>query len=58
MTVIYIIFIHKKNLDVPQQMIGYRKWGVFEEWNITQTLKNEIIKLADKSVEIETNILC
>lgn len=39
MTAIYIIFTHKKNLDVPQQMIGYRKYGVFEEWNITQTLK-------------------
>ena len=34
-----------KNSDVPQWRNGYRKCGIFTQWNTTQQLKEKIIKV-------------
>jgi Ulp1 family protease len=31
------------NPDVPQQKNGYRKCGIFTQWNITQLLKTRTL---------------
>jgi hypothetical protein len=39
LTALFITSKPGKNPDIPQQRNGYRKYGKFMQWNITQLLK-------------------
>ena len=54
---LFTLFIMAKNpgkiLKVPQQKNEQRKCGTFTQWSIIQLLKDNIVKVAGKWIELE-----